>query len=817
MKRPAPATLGASTAQQPRIPAMLRPIVALMRRLTMRTKLGLMAAVVLVPSLFVAALLLRGLWLDWRFTQSEREGLQAIARLADVVDALQDARDAYHRHLADGRPQDKARHEQAAAALKSAMVPFDAMAAQRAEWGWERLRPAVEAATQPPLGVSREDWFERHTRAVLQLVDLIDRIAEVSGLLLDPEPVTYFEMDLAVQRLPRLAEAMSQLRGEVPALLARDDGASVDDARMLALARSAEATLRSVQQRMRSLQLNGREPPEEWAAAETLASAFATQIAVTYSAVAPEGDADAVATDGTQALVQVRQAWRQTLTQLDADLAVRQQRLITQAAVVLLATLLGAALLAYSMWGFAWATLASLTALGRTMHAAADGDLTTRVPVEGRDEMARISRTLDTMLTRLSDLVAEVRSAAAMVNDVGAALVADSSHLAGRTQAQATSLEQTTSAVRAVGDMVKHNAETAQTVSASTRRLHTRTDTALEVMERTVGEMDSLQSTSARMTEIIGTIDAIAFQTNILALNAAVEAARAGEAGRGFAVVAAEVRSLAQRSQTAASEVRALIEASRQGISNSAQALGSVNTLMHELVGSIREVAASMDSIAQASERQSTALSEVVIAVGDLDAVTAENSALVERTEHRSRRLIERAQDMTEAVGHIRLRQGTADEAKAMAERALAHIQRVGYEQAVRDFHTQRDQWVDRDLYVFVFDRQGTYHVHSADPSKAGTPLSAVPGLDAERLLQDAWQRIERGGGWVDYTIVNPLTGDILAKSSYVLAVDDQRLVGVGAYRGVSQRLQHALDTQTLPSSPNTAAHTRARPARLAS
>lgn len=426
------------------------------------------------------------------------------------------------------------------------------------------------------------------------------------------------------------------------------------------------------------------------------------------------------------------------------------------------------------------------------MERAAGGDLTSHVSVEGRDEMARIGRTFETMLGKLSDLVAEVRSASAMVTDVGSSLVEDSNHLADRTQAQAASLEQTTSAVRSVGDMVRLNAETAQEVSHATRALQQQTDSAGEVMDRTVAEMDTLQATSARMSEIIGTIDAIAFQTNILALNAAVEAARAGEAGRGFAVVASEVRSLAQRSQTAANEVRGLIEASRQRVGSSVQAIGAVNAVMHELLGRIREVSARMDQIAHASERQSGALGEVVTAVGDLDAVTAENSALVERTQHRSRRLIERAQDMAEAVGNIRLRLGTADEAKAMAERALAHIQRVGYAQAERDFHTQPGQWVDRDLYVFVFDRDGVYRVHSADPAKAGTPLSAAPGLDAERLLQDAWYRIDQGGGWVDYTIVNPVTGDVRAKTSYVLPVDGQRLVGVGAYRMASARLRQA-------------------------
>ncbi|MFN3610722.1 methyl-accepting chemotaxis protein [Tepidimonas sp.] len=773
-------------------PWLLRPGVMLMRRLPMRLKLMGLALVLLIPSLLIGSMLLHDIWSDWRYTAGERAGLEGIRALSTVADHLQDLRDAAHRHAADGHPGAAQSRDAAASALRAALAQLQPLAAANPDWGWDRAQPTVERALAAAPPADRAATFERNGKAVQAVLDVMDRIGEVSGLLLDPQAHTYFLMDLTVTRLPKLADSVSTLRGDASGLLAGDDGTSVDDARILGLTQAVESHLRGVQQRMRSLQLQDEEPPASWTDAESATTTFATAIAVIYGATAPEGDPNEVYTSGTQALTAIRTTQREAIDRLDALLAKRQAGLLQQGLVVSVASILGMGLLVYGIAAFSWATLNSLHNLSRTMEQAAHGDLTTHVSVDGHDEMARIGRTFEAMLGKLSDLVAEVRSASAMVTDVGSSLVEDSNHLADRTQAQAASLEETTSAVRSVGDMVRLNAQTAQEVSQSTRSLQEQTDHAGEVMDRTVAEMDTLQATSTRMSEIIGTIDAIAFQTNILALNAAVEAARAGEAGRGFAVVASEVRSLAQRSQTAANEVRGLIEASRQRVGASVHAIGEVNAVMHELLGRIREVSTRMDQIAHASERQSTALGEVVTAVGDLDAVTAENSALVERTQHRSRRLIERAQDMADAVGNIRLRLGTADEAKAMAQRALAHIQRVGYAQAERDFHTQPAQWVDRDLYVFVFDRDGIYRVHSADPAKAGTPLSAAPGLDAERLLRDAWYRIERGGGWVDYTIVNPVTGDIRAKTSYVLPVDAQRLVGVGAYRMVSERLRQA-------------------------
>jgi hypothetical protein len=285
------------------------------------------------------------------------------------------------------------------------------------------------------------------------------------------------------------------------------------------------------------------------------------------------------------------------------------------------------------------------------------------------------------------------------------------------------------------------------------------------------------------MNEIIGTIDSIAFQTNILALNAAVEAARAGEQGRGFAVVAAEVRNLAQRSQAAASEVRALIAESTGRVQTSVQEIHSVNQAMDTLVQGIRDISNRIGGIASASSEQSTALSEVVQAVGDLDSVTNLNSSMVERTSQRALRLMERTDELDSAVRHIRLRQGTADEAYQLVQKAVQHIAQVGYSRACEDFYDRALGYVDRDLYIFVFDREGIYHVMGMDRQRARSRLHDAPGLDADQLLNDAWQCADQGGGWVEYNIINLQTGTIRAKSSFVMPLNDQLLIGCGAYR----------------------------------
>ena len=420
--------------------------------------------------------------------------------------------------------------------------------------------------------------------------------------------------------------------------------------------------------------------------------------------------------------------------------------------------------------------------MDHVMTEVSHGDLSQELS-SNMHSLGSFGRHLQQMITNMSSMVANIRTAAVLLGDTGKKLVEDTRGLADRAQAQGQHLQQTSVHVKNVSETVARNAQAAQDVSVMTASLHKEADMAGKKMTEAMQGMGPLEVTSKRMSEIIGVIDGIAFQTNLLALNAAVEAARAGEQGRGFAVVAAEVRNLAKRSQGAAAEIRGLIAESSQRVGETVYGIKQINDTMESLISGIGEIAKNVNVMAEGSASQSVALEEVVHAVGDLDILTQENAALVSRAGVNSDRLINQASTLEISVGDISLHQGTADQARQLVFDALVHLNKVGYEKAVRDFHDRSKPFIDRDLYIFIFDRAGFYKLHGALPEKDNTDLRLIPGLDADRLVTEAWAVCDQDqGGWVNYVITNPVTHVTQAKTSYVVPLDNSRLLGCGCY-----------------------------------
>ena len=284
------------------------------------------------------------------------------------------------------------------------------------------------------------------------------------------------------------------------------------------------------------------------------------------------------------------------------------------------------------------------------------GDLTHRLPVKGRDEVAQISASFNSFVDKISSVLLEVRDGVDNVKVATSEIDMGTLDLSRRTENSASNLQHTSSALTQLTASIKQSAESAV---EATRLASTASQAAArggEVVTSAVSTMDDIAKSSARITEIIGVIDSIAFQTNILALNAAVEAARAGENGRGFAVVASEVRTLAQRSATAAREIKELIQSSEVSVAAGAQRVQAAGKAMHEIVDGIERVNRIIGEIDVAMSEQSAGISQIDRSVAEMDQTTQQNAALVEQSAAASATLNEQAQGLARIVGLFKLR-----------------------------------------------------------------------------------------------------------------------------------------------------------------
>jgi methyl-accepting chemotaxis protein len=285
----------------------------------------------------------------------------------------------------------------------------------------------------------------------------------------------------------------------------------------------------------------------------------------------------------------------------------------------------------------------------------ASGDLTQPLAARSRDEVGQLVEALEWMRQALSGSVSEIRGAAERVRGGAAHIEQGSGDLAGRTEEQAASLEESASSMEQFTATVQQNAQSAGQASALARDTSHVAARGGEAVRGVVSTMQGIHSASARIGDIIGVIDGIAFQTNILALNAAVEAARAGEQGRGFAVVAAEVRSLARRSAEAAKEIKGLIRDATGRVDGGVREVEAAGRTMDEIVTSVQKMNALVAEIAHASAEQMTGIEQVNRAIAQMDGNTQRNAAVVQQAAESARDMAAEAQRLVETVAQFKL------------------------------------------------------------------------------------------------------------------------------------------------------------------
>jgi methyl-accepting chemotaxis protein len=298
-----------------------------------------------------------------------------------------------------------------------------------------------------------------------------------------------------------------------------------------------------------------------------------------------------------------------------------------------------------------------LRVLGATMTDLAGGnaDLSARLDVKGRDELALIAAGFNGFVAKIQDVLVQVRESAGSVAAASVEISRGNMDLSGRTEQQAGALEETAASMEELTSTVKQNADNARQANQLALSASETAQRGGAVVAEVVETMAAIDTASRKVVDIIGVIDSIAFQTNILALNAAVEAARAGEQGRGFAVVASEVRALAQRSAGAAKEIKTLIGDASGKVEAGSALVQDAGRTMADVVASVRQVSDIVAEITAASAEQSTGIGHVNQAIVQMDGTTQQNAALVEEAAAAADSLHQQAELLVALVGEFRL------------------------------------------------------------------------------------------------------------------------------------------------------------------
>jgi len=612
----------------------------------------------LLPILLLVVSLLDSLGGNIDFTRKERAGVAAMAQLVPVLQGLVSTRNTTRALL--GGAALPGQYQSARQATDAALSAF----AQHLGSTGDPL------ALTEPLAKLRQSWA--HTASATDGVDaqgrtvfgpvaeatvaLLNRIGDDSNLVLDPDIDSFYTINALVLTLPRLIDDLGQVWGWSSFAAARGKVGNEAAARRFVGWASGvavySADLRSYVGRAVAanpalaapLALDALQPMAAYAgAAEALAHGERQRNPVDQF------------NEGRRAVDSLFGLYQRALPALDGLLAQRIRKLEHERRLTLLMVAACLLLCGYLFEAFRREMAHGLALMTAQLGRMRRGDLTPGQAPPGRDEVVDVLHALDDMRLGLRGIVGQVRHAAHALLDGAATVSHGATDLSARTEANAAALEQTAASMEQIGVTVRHTAAHSQDAAALARRNAAVATEGGSLVQAVVATMNQVQQASDRIGNIIGTIDGIAFQTNILALNAAVEAARAGDHGKGFAVVASEVRSLARRSAAAAQEIKQLITGSLSSVADCTDRVQTAGLTMAELVGNADRINQLLAGIASGAAAQSTGIAHIGSAVQELDTSTQHNARLVQDTAGTAAGMRQQAERLAAEVARFQL------------------------------------------------------------------------------------------------------------------------------------------------------------------